>query len=233
MNRIKWFRLTVKTELSTFARHLASKVFVLEDPVSAGFRIEKKSKDEIVGQFIYKKTFDQTVVLPSGQEFSQEVATIEVTRFAVCAMSSGLLLQTFDAPRSSTFLNALSEATKFTCTVEPIEVDVKQWVEQLDLIFNSVSAHYLDVTGIRISDSVQGRLALSGAGDVYSELREFLGSNTTGVVESAKIRLGFDGAHYMVELGRRAAIKAPAGLSFAAIDNIRKAMLCSISAEGK
>jgi hypothetical protein len=229
MKRIRWFRLSLRTELLAFARQLASKVFLLDEAVSSGFRIEKGDKSEIIGQFIHKKTFDQTVVLPSGEKFTQEVAAIEVTRFGVVTSPTGLLLYTSDAPRSITpFLSALSEVTKFGCVVEPLEIDISRWIDQVSFASGGVFATYLDVTGIKVSDSVQGRLALSGDSDVYGSLKEFLGPNVSGVIDSARIRLDFDGEYYMVELGRRAAVKVPAGFPSSALDAMREAMLHSI-----
>lgn len=226
MNRIRWFRLGTKGELSSLARQLSSQVFALDEPVSSGFRIEKKDRTGLIGQFIHKRTVDQLVTLPSGEEFTQEVANIDITKFEIDASSSNVLLNTLDAPRSLTsFFSALSVATKFTCTVDPIEVDVDKWIQHIAKDRSTVAVTYLDIAGIVISGEVQARLALSGTSDVYEAMHEILGENKKGTVESAKIRFHFDEVSYVLELGRRATLKIPSGFPPHGIDILRKAML--------
>lgn len=226
MNRIRWFRLGIRGDLGTLASQLSSKVFALDEPVSAGFRIEYKDKDGLVGQFIHKRTADQTVTLPSGEEFVQEIATIEITKFGIDSSSFDVMLYTYDAPRSLTsFFSALSEATKFTCTVDPIEVDVDQWIRHVTTDRSAVSVTYLDISGIAISGDIQARLAMSGSKDVYSAMRDFLGPDKKGVIDSAKIRFQMDGSYYVLELGRRATLKTPAGFPTQGVAILRRSML--------
>lgn len=228
MNRIRWFRLGTKGDLNMLVRQLSSKVFALEEPVSSGFRIEKKDKAGFAGQFIHKRTVDQNITLPSGEEFVQEIASIDITKFGIDTNSSDVLLSTYDAPRSLTsFFSTLSEATNFTCTVDPIEVDVDQWVHHITTDRSAVSVTFLDTTGIVISHDIQARLAMSGSSDVYAAMLDFLGPTRKGVIESAKIRFLLDGCYYILELGRRATLKIPAGFPAQGVDILRRAMLLS------
>lgn len=233
MNRIRWFRLGTKGDLDALALQMSSKVFALDEPVSSGFRIENKSRAELIGQFIHKRTVDQKVTLPSGEEFVQEIANIEITKFGIDSSSSDTLLYTYDAPRSLTsFFSALSEATKFSCTVEPIEVDVDRWIQHVSADQSDVSVTYVDVSGIVISGDIQARLAMSGSKDVYSAMREFLGTNCKGTIDSAKIRIQFGGSYFVLELGHRATLKVPAGFPTRGVDLLRSAMLLAKPIEG-
>jgi len=190
------------------------------------FPLERNDKTGVSGQFINKRTVDQTVTLPSGEEFTQEVAIIDVTKFEINLNSSNFLLNIFDAPRSLTsFFSAFSAATNFTCTIDPIEIDIDKWVHYIDEDKSAVAVIYLDITGIIISGEVQARLALSGIVDVYRQMYEFLGGDKKGTIESAKIRFHFDGIFYVLELGRRATLKVPVGFPLHGIDVLRKAML--------
>lgn len=233
MNRIRWFRLGTKGDLSALAFQMSSKVFSLDEPISSGFRIEKEGRTELTGQFIYKRTVDQKVTLPSGEEFIQEIANIEITKFGIDFGSSDALLYTFDAPRSLTsFFSALSEVTKFSCTVEPIDVDVDRWIQHISASQSTVSVTYVDVAGIVLSGEIQARLAMSGSNDVYSAMQKFLGSNHKGTIDSARIRIQFAGSYFVLELGRRATLKVPAGFPHQCIDLIRHAMLLAKPREG-
>jgi hypothetical protein len=225
MSRTRWFKLIAKGELSVLLRQLSAKPFNLDEPISSGFRIEKKSKNSFFGQFIDKRTVDQIVLLPSGDEFKQEIATIEVTRFGVDTIKSEAFLYTCDGPRSLTpFLSNLSEATKFTCAVDPIEIDVSKWIDRIASELSGV-ATYLDITGIAISGEAQGRLAVSSKNDVHKAMRDFLGTNHSGTIENAKLRVMLDQKCYSVELGRRATLKTPTGFPYQGVEILRKAML--------
>lgn len=232
MSRIRWFRFVSDDELSVLTRQLSKRVFKLEEPVSSGFRIDAKSEKAIAGQFVHKRTFDQKVVLPSGQEFSQEIVGIEITKFGVSCVGSDRLLHTVDAPRSLTpFLSSLSEATKFSCAISPIEIDVGKWLFLLRQNCGPITTTFLDVWGLNIAQNVEGRLAISGTNDVYAALEEFVGKNVSKRIDSAKIRLRIGAEPFVVEISRRATIKTPQGFPLEGVDQLRSAMLLAESAK--
>ncbi len=226
MTRFRWFKIVTKGDAKTLERQITSKVFSLKEPVSSGFRIERKDTLGFSGQFIHKRTVEQKVLLPSGEEFVQEVAHIDITKFGIDFSSSKGLLYIIDAPRSTTpFFSAFSEATNFSCAFDPIEISVEQWISHLVEVGNDISVTYLDIVGINISDEIQARLAMAGQKNVDIAMHEFLPPGSGGRIESAKIRCTFNDSPSIVELGRRAILKIPAGFPIEGIEVLRKTML--------
>lgn len=230
MRRIRWFKLTSKSELGKIERQIRARIFSLSEPVSSGFRVESKDSSGLVGQFVHKRTVDQEITLPSGEVFSQEIANIEVTKFGIDFPSGGGLLYLIDPPRSTTpFFSALSEATQFGCTLDPMEVNVEKWIEHLLPHNDGISVIYLDVADIVLSHGVRARVAIAGEKDVAAVFREAMPLGQNGRVESAKIRYPYgDGASLVIELGCRASLKAPETFPAEEIQALRKAMLLSI-----
>lgn len=229
MKRMRWFKLSSKSELEKIERQIRSRVFSLKEPVSSGFRVEKKNSSGLLGQFIYKRTVDQKIMLPSGEEFVQEVANIEVTTFGIDFSSSAGLLYLIDFPRSSTpFFSALSEATLFSCTLESIEVNVEKWIEHLISKNDDIAVVYLDVADISVSRGVKARVAIAAENGVDVVSRESMPFGQKGRVESAKIRYACRGGlNLVVELGYRATLKTPTSFPMEEIQVLRKAMLLS------
>lgn len=228
MSRIRWFRISLKTDATKFYQQLRSKPFFLKDPISSGFRVESKDSIGMTGQFIHKRTVDQKIILPSGEEFIQEVAHIDITKFGVDFSSSSGLLYLVDPPRSTTpFFSALAAATKFNCIVEPIEVCVDEWIKLINANKQTRTViTYLDITGINISKSIQARLAISGDKEVDIALRKLIKPENGGTVKNAKIVCDFgDGERTSIELGCHATLKTPEKFSSLGIQTIRTAML--------
>ena len=76
-----------------------------------------------------------------------------------------------------------SKTTKFTCPVEPIDVD--RWIHLITTDKNAAFVIYLDIAGIFLSGEFQVRLALSGSKDVYGAMHKFL---ETIVMELSRVR---------------------------------------------
>jgi hypothetical protein len=169
-------------------------------------------------------------MLPSGEEFSQEVASIDVTRFGVDYSSGQGLLYLVDSPRSVTpFFSAFSEATQFSCTIDPIKIDVERWIENLVSVRNEISVVYLDVADIPLSQGVRARVAVAGERDVLASFRKSLSLGKEGKIESAKIRYPFqDGTSLIVELSCRASLKVPARFPAEEVQMLRSAMLLAV-----
>lgn len=230
MRRIRWFKLTTKSELRKIERQICVRKFSLSEPVSYGFRVESKDSSWLTGQFVHKRTVDQKIMLPSGEEFSQEIATIDITKFGIDYSSDGSLLYLEDPPRTTTpFFSALSHATQFDCTIDPIEVNVEKWIEHLRSWNERISVTYMDVADIALSQGVRARVAVAGEKDVTAVFREAMPLGKRGKIESAKIRYPFqDGSSLVVELGCRASLKVPVSFPAEEIQAIRDAMLQSI-----
>lgn len=232
MRRTRWFKLSSKSELGKIERQIRALKFSLSEPVSSGFRVESKDSSWLSGQFVHKRTVDQKITLPSGEEFSQEIATIEVTKFGIDYFSGGGLLYLEDPPRTTTpFFSALSQATLFDCTIDPIEVNVEKWIENLLSRNEGVAVTYMDVADIALSQGVRARVAVAGGKDVAAVFREAMPLGQRGRVESAKIRYPFqDGSSLVVELGCRASLKVPASFPAEEIQVLRDAMLQGVVA---
>lgn len=230
MMRIRWFNIKSKNDLVKIERQIRARIFSLSEPVSSGFRVESKESSGLSGQFVSKRTFDQKIMLPSGEEFSQEVASIDVTRFGVDYSSGQGLLYLVDSPRSVTpFFSAFSEATQFSCTIDPIKIDVERWIENLVSVRNEISVVYLDVADIPLSQGVRARVAVAGERDVLASFRKSLSLGKEGKIESAKIRYPFqDGTSLIVELSCRASLKVPARFPAEEVQMLRSAMLLAV-----
>ncbi|AEF98464.1 hypothetical protein [Methylomonas methanica] len=229
MSRIRWFKLTTNDDINILESQIRSRIFSLNAPISAGFRVEDKDAKGLRGQFVHKRTIDQKISLPSGEEFVQEVAAIEITKFGIDFSASLGLLFLIDPPRSNTaFFSALSEATRFNCTIETIEVNVEEWVRNLGNDYINVNVTYLDITGINISPGIQARLAIAGDKDVDLTMRKLINFGQGGKIESAKIRYDVNGEkNSILELGCRATLKTASNFTSDTIQIFQGAMLLS------
>jgi hypothetical protein len=230
MRRIRWFKLTSKSELGKIERQIRARKFSLSEPVSSGFRVESKDSSWLTGQFVHKRTVDQKITLPSGEEFSQEIVTIDVTKFGIDYSSDVGLLYLVDPPRTTTpFFSALSQATQFDCTIDSIEVNVEKWIGHLRSRNERISVTYMDVADIALSQGVIARVAVAGEKDVAAVFRETMPMGQRGRIESAKIRYPFqDGSSLVLELGCRASLKLPSIFPYEEVQALREAMLQSI-----
>ncbi len=226
MKRVKWLRFSLKGGLRVLENKLHAKLFLLSDPVSSGFRVEERTTFGIKGQFISKRTVDQRFLLPSGEEFFQEVATFEITKFGFDLRGDTGLLSIIDPPRSTVpFLSALSESTNFTCMIDPIEVDVVLWI---DLLLKSVPGSvvtYADVAGISVNDEVQGRVALASRNGATVDPVLFMSFGSGGKVESARVRLAVQPEGEIVEISSRGTVKVTNKFSISELKMLRDAML--------
>jgi hypothetical protein len=230
MTRLRWYKTSAPSGLDILARQLSQRLFSLKEPISLGFRIERKAKHSFAGQFIHKRTIDQVITLPSGDEFSQEVASIDVVNFGVCMSEAGGWLYLKNAPRSLTpFFSAFSEATNFSCTIEPLHIDIDLWIKEIEPHAPNLLTSYLDITGIAVSDGVSARIAISGNRDIHAAITEFLGRDKKGVIESAKIVLNHEGTPYIIELGRKASLKLPVDFPETGIEILQSTMFASQS----
>lgn len=230
MKRIRWFNLNSNGELGKIEQQIRSRIFSINEPVSSGFRIENTSSVGLVGQFVYKRTVDQKIVLPSGEEFTQEIANIEITKFGIDFFQDRSQLYLVDPPRSTTpFFSTFSAATQFGCSLEPMEVNVNGWIEHLLKHNERISVTYLDVVNISLPQGAKARVAISGEKDITAIFKEFMPFAQQGKIDSARLRYPMkDGTSFVVELGCRASVKAPTAFPIEEIQEIRNAMLLSI-----
>jgi hypothetical protein len=222
--KIRWLKLGSKESVAELGHKLRKKSFDSSLNVSHGFRIERISDECVFGQFISKRVIEQLVSLPTGEEFQQEIAQFEITAFQLLNGSRMLLRMDNAARSTSLMLNAIAEATQFSCSIDPIEVDVKAWIDELANRISGLSISYLDISGIRLSDSVEARIALRGDTDVAKQSSVMLGERK-GTIEVAKVNVNYDYTTFVLELGRRAAVRVPSGVNADLMDLIKESML--------
>lgn len=208
MTRAKWLQLSLKGGTKYLVESLKNRPFFLDSPVSSGFRLEQAYVDSVIGQFVSKRTVDQKITLPSGEEFVQEIANIEITEFRVDLKKNKGIITLFNPPRSLTpFLSAFSQATNFTCAIEPIEVNVFNWVE---LVLQKVPGSlvtFADIVEVKIDNEVQARVAFASSVNIMGNPSLHTLFDQGGRVESAKVKFTQIAQGIVVELGRRGTIR--------------------------
>ena len=226
MKRIKWLRFSMKGGIQLLKKRLDERLFHLDGPSTSGFRIEEKTVEAVSGQYISKRTVDQRFLLPSGEVFLQEVTSFEIVKFSIDLTLHNGLLSILEPPRSiSPFLNALSEASKFSCVLEPIEVDVVAWIDLLLQAIPESSVTYADVAGIAINEAVLGRVALASRNEATVDPALFSSFGSGGKVESARVRLALPPRGEVVEISSRGTVKVGDRFSNTELKMLRETML--------
>jgi hypothetical protein len=156
----------------------------------------------------------------------QEVANIEITEFRVDFRKDRGVITLYNPPRSLTpFLSALSQATNFTCVIEPIEVNVSSWIGLVLEKYPGSLITFADIIDVKIDNEVQARVAFASSTNIMGNASLHALFDQGGRIESAKMKLEQVARGIVVELGRRGTIRMSMPLPEEEVSMLRETML--------
>lgn len=220
MSKIKWFYTDFGIPFEALCDEIKSLSFDSNEEESCGFRVQKKTDDCIISQFIEKETFIERIDLPNGDLFEERRSKIVITDLKIYKNKT-LKLELYDPPRSTlNLMNKMSELTGQEMVCSPIEIDVKRWIENLEDSGAKLIVTALDCNGVRLSDGVVGRFALKGNVDVREDLLSLIDYHK-GTLESARLNIIWDEVSAIVDVYRTGAIKGISLRDECVLDKIR------------
>lgn len=136
-----------------------------------GFVIERIRDDFIEAQYIEKLNYKETVTDPFGKEESFDRITYRRIDFTFFSEFPNIELR--DAHRSTReFVSKVLELCNFSVAVEPVTVDLLQWVEDLqEQIGKKVTVDSLQVSGLEFEPEISAKILLKGGKDVRQALK--------------------------------------------------------------
>ena len=195
MKRYCWLKARWPISMRLLAKRLRANTFDGEQV--EGFVLDRVRDDFIDARFIEKIEYDDTVTDPFGVESSFH--RIEYRKCEFKAMLDGPGLELVDAPRGvQTMVSRLAEATDFALSISPLSINVLAWATAVQHRLNVAGVvDSLQVGAVELSQGVQAKAVVKGAGDVLAATKALV-QGKQHVVEKVQIR--FSGAKRMTLL---------------------------------
>lgn len=170
--RLRWLKIPVISR-SALAKVLASlRADEFTEESTAGFIVERSTKDLIEAKFIEKIVRVERYQDPFGNQTEVEKVEYNQTRFLLSTDNE--LLEILDSPRKlGPTLNALSIHIP-SISVSPLAIDVVAWLGSIEKSIESAEVHAAMIGNVALSNHVMAKIALKGM---------------SGVIESAKMVL--------------------------------------------
>jgi len=132
---------------------------------AAGFRLSEVRRDHIVGTFIERLEWDDTVEDPAGGALT--IHRVEVRQVGFRLDAARPELQLSDPPRSLRgFVDKLSECFEERIVLTPITILPTQWLAELEKIAGAGTVLVLTGSGLTLSPATSASIHLDGTEDV-------------------------------------------------------------------
>jgi hypothetical protein len=189
---IKYRWLIASLNRNTFADILSGMLKKEFSPKSnSGFRLEYARKDNLKARYIVKNIIQDKYEDPFGNIVVNDIITYDVFDFKLNLNSPNLILK--NPPRNiKPFLFALSEASNFKVTIQPLMLNLNNWIDSIETLFGKVMVIKLQGSGLSLSDKTSAQVLISGTEDVRGHWGSIFPA-TMPSMDKAKIRLSYDG----------------------------------------
>jgi hypothetical protein len=173
-----------------------------------GFVIDRVRDDYIEAHYIEKLSYQETVTDPFGQESTFERVGYRQIDFTLYADFPNIELR--DAHRSTReFVSKLLELCNFSMTIEPLSVDLLDWVTRFESILEArVLIDSLQVSGIEVEPGIYAKMLLKGDGDVRPAL-ERVSSKRKFELEKLQMRIPISGHTVRLQIASSATANIP------------------------
>ena len=203
MIKYRWLRVSL--DRNTFSKISSGMVkSEFTSLSSAGFRLEHASKDNLKGRYIRKNLIQDQYEDPFGNMVANDIVTYDVYDFKLTMDFPNLILE--NPPRNiKPFLLALSEASNFKITIQPLSLNLNNWIESIEGLFGKVTLTKLQGSGLSLSEKTSAQVLIYGTEDV----RVYWGSIFNAPIPSmdrARIRLNCDGRLTDCELTKQGSV---------------------------
>lgn len=203
MLRSKFVHSELPVTLKNLASLLVSKQF--SDETGAGFLLSSSTESKLIGQYVEKYNQVSIVVDPFGNETEVESIGYYTCKFGLEATSDYMMI--IEPPRSlKKFTNALHELTGLGLVISEGNIDLSDWIKNIEELADSFTVKKVATSGIKSSDYSSAKLSITGSRDVRETLLAML-ENKRHLVEYVTFEANFEGLQAKCELSRTGSCK--------------------------
>lgn len=206
MKRVRWLSAKWPVSMRTLGARMKTQIFTPES--FDGFVIERIRDSSIEAHFIEKMTFQETTTDPFGKvEIIDRIAYRDV-EFTLFSDFPNIELR--NSQRSTKeFVSKLLELCNFSLTVNPISVNLLEWVQaiqrqtQQKLLVDS-----LQISGLELEEGVSAKVLLKGDKDVR-EAMQHLSVRKKFTLEKMQVKMPMGSQTVPVHLANTGSVKIP------------------------
>lgn len=206
MKRVRWLSANWPVSMRTLGARMKTQIFTPES--FDGFVIERIRDSSVEAHFIEKITFQETTTDPFGKvEIIDRIAYRDV-EFTLFSDFPNIELR--NSQRSTKeFVNKLLELCNFSLTVNPVSVNLLEWVQaiqrqtQQKLLVDS-----LQISGLELEEGVSAKVLLKGDKDVR-EAMQHLSVRKKFTLEKMQVKIPMGSQTVPVHLANTGSVKIP------------------------
>ena len=176
MTRYRWLKAEYqKRGFDLLKRELIHNAY--DETTGSGFRLDFSQDDQVKGKYIVKKEIQEVILDPYENEIITNRISFDIYKFSISKSFPEITL--FDPPRSAQpFFTKISVLSDFNIFISPIEIDIQAWIQSLESLSGfKCLVRKINCSGISLSSSVSGQIALAGSEDVRKYLVNMAGRN--------------------------------------------------------
>lgn len=186
MKRVRWLGAQWPVSMRILAAKMKTQLFTPES--FDGFVIERVRENSIEALYIEKLIYQETITDPFGKEEVFDRVVYRNIEFTLFSEFPNIELR--DAHRSTReFVNKLLELCNFSVAIEPVTVDLLDWVEAFQKNINQKTMiDSLQVSGLELEVGVSAKILLKGDRDVREALQH-LSAKRKFVLEKVQVKI--------------------------------------------
>lgn len=201
MTRTKWLALSLSQSIPQIADSLNQHQFYKGK--TTGFELVDFQKSRVRGKFIEEIITNEVVIDPFGEEILNSARRYSVFDFQVVLVKKHhFLIRITTPPRSlKSFIGELSEAFGFGFAVEPLKIDILEFVQHLRNQSGTQrwAIRKVRIDHIQLSVSSLAKIEVISRVDAYQDLKKHIDVNKA-TLERATVELRDEGITSEIEL---------------------------------
>lgn len=204
MTRYRWLEADWPAAIKGLSKRVRQHNF--DEKGQSGFLLDRVRDEFLEARYIERFEFQETVADPFGREVTLDRLEYRQTSFRATATWPGLEL--IDPARSvQQLLNELAEASDFSLSITPLNIDVLAWAEGIQQAFGGrLTISSIQVGGLKLEDGATAKVVLKGEKDVREACRKLMGGRPH-VLEKLQFRISIGSANATVLLANNATAK--------------------------
>lgn len=225
--KLRWFQSEQVSPalLNKFADAITAHPFTAES--SRGFLVTKRRSGSLTARFIEKVSGSREIVDPFGNRLQLPFVTYEMVRFRIsCEFPNLELLNAAKSPRKLFFF--LTEISKESFAMSPVEIDVKKWIAEIGSTFGNIEVTEIKYHDLMVSPDVAADVAFYGTRNVVVEARNFIGKRSASVAK-AKLSATIENRRLALELSAGGTLKANTSLDGKIVDDLRGTLAATVA----
>lgn len=206
MKRVRWLKAQWPVSIRTLATKMKAQLFTPDS--FDGFVIERVRDDSIEAHYIEKLNYKEIVTDPFGEEATFNRVTYRSIDFTVFSNFPNIELR--DAHRNTReFVSKVLELCNFSVAIEPVTVDLLQWVESFqERIGKKVIVDSLQVSGLELESEISAKILLKGTKDVRDALQH-LSAKRKFALEKIQVKIPVGQSAFPIHMSNSGVARIP------------------------